>query len=103
MYTMTLQDGRKLKKLELNGNNYIAEGIVEDSVFADNLASVTVNDGKSTEKYTDMMLLSNRVEDGRSWFVLGEKSAWGTSDDSILAEMEDMKNAMNVLLTGEGN
>ena len=103
MYTMTLQDGKKLKNLELNGNNYIAEGVIEDSVFTDNLASVTVSDGKTTEKYTDMMLLSNRVEDGRSWFVIGEISAWGKSDDSILAEMQDMKNAMSMLLTGEGN
>ncbi len=75
MYKITLADGTELKNLELNGNNYIAEGVLEDSVFEGKLSTVTVTDGKTTETYTDMRLMSNRVEDGRSWFVLGEKSA----------------------------
>ena len=64
MYKITLADGTVLKNLELNGNNYIAEGVIEDSVFEGNLDTVTVTDGKS-----------NRVVDGKSWFVLGEKTA----------------------------
>lgn len=75
MYKITLADGTELKNLELNGNNYIAEGVIEDSVFEGNLATVTITDGETTETYTDMRLMSNRVEDGRSWFVLGEKTA----------------------------
>lgn len=75
MYKITLADGTKLENLELNGNNYIAEGVIEDSVFEGNLATVTITDGETTETYTDMRLMSNRVEDGRSWFVLGEKTA----------------------------
>lgn len=75
MYEITLADGTKLKNLEMNGNNYIAEGVLEDSVFEGKLATVTITDGTNTETHTDMRLMSNRVEDGRSWFVLGEKSA----------------------------
>lgn len=74
MYTITLDDGRKLENLELNGNNYIAEGVIEDSVFADNLSTVTISDGETTETFEDMVLLSNRVDGGRSWIVLGEKT-----------------------------
>ena len=74
MYKITLADGTELENLELNGNNYIAEGVIEDSVFEGNLATVTITDGETTETYTDMRLMSNRVEDGRSWFVLGEKT-----------------------------
>ena len=33
MYKITLADGTELENLELNGNNYIAEGVIEDSVF----------------------------------------------------------------------
>ena len=44
-------------------------------MFEGNLATVTITDGETTETYTDMRLMSNRVEDGRSWFVLGEKTA----------------------------
>lgn len=76
MYTITLANGTKLENLELNGNNYIAEGVIEDSVFQDNLSSVTITDGETTETYTDMVLISNRVDGGRSWFILGgEKPA----------------------------
>ena len=75
MYTITLADGTKLENLELNGNNYIAEGVIEDSVFEGNLATVTITDGEKTEVFTDMKLMSNRVDGGKSWFVLGEKTA----------------------------
>ena len=74
MYTITLANGTKLKNLELNGNNYISKEVIDDSVFANNLSAVTIADGKDTESYTDMVLISNRVEDGCSWFVLGEKT-----------------------------
>ena len=75
MYTITLANGMKLKDLELNGNNYISKEAIDDSAFVNNLAAVTITDGKVTESYTDMVLIGNRVEDGCSWFVLGEKTA----------------------------
>ena len=75
MYKITLADGTVLKNLELNGNNYIAEGVIDADVFNDNLTTVTITDGKTTKTYEDMLLLSNRVDAGRSWIVLGEKSA----------------------------
>lgn len=75
MYTITLADGTKLKNLELNGNNYISKTVIEDSVFEGNLDTVKISDGSTTETFTDMRLMSNIVRDGRSWFVLGEKSA----------------------------
>ena len=68
MYKITLADGTVLKNLELNGNNYIAEGVIEDSVFEGNLDTVTVTDGKTTETFTDMRLMSNRVVEGKSWW-----------------------------------
>lgn len=88
MYTITLNDGTKLKNLELNGNNYIAAGVIENSVFTDKLASVTITDGKTTETYTDMVLVSNRVENGRSWFILGEKSAQEKAMEKITGLLE---------------
>lgn len=74
MYTIILANGKKLENLELNGNNYIAPGIIEDSVFEDNLDTVTITDGETTETFTDMMLLGTRIINGCSWFAIGEKS-----------------------------
>lgn len=101
MYTITLADGTKLENLELNGNNYIAEGVIEDSVFEGNLDTVTITDGETTETFTDMRLMSNIVRDERSWFVLGEKSAQQKKEEAMAKQMAEMQKAMSVLLTGE--
>ena len=74
MYKITLHDGTVLDDLELNGNNFISEKLIDDSVFSGNLDTVTISNGETTETYTDMKLLSNRVDGGKSWFVLGEKT-----------------------------
>lgn len=97
MYTITLNDGTKLENLELNGNNFIAEGVIEDSVFTDNLAKVVITDGETTDTYTDMFLVCNRVENGRSWIVLAEKSEQQKMEETIA----ELHQAMAVLLTGK--
>lgn len=101
MYTITLADGTKLENLELNGNNYIAEGVIEDSVFEGNLDTVTITDGETTETFTDMRLMSNRVDGGRSWFVLGEKTEQQKKEEAMARQIAEMQTAMTVLLTGE--
>ena len=74
MYQITLHDGTVLDELELNGNNFISEKVIDDSIFNGNLDTVTISNGETTETYTDMKLLSNRVDGGKSWIVLGEKT-----------------------------
>ena len=101
MHTITLADGTKLKNLELNGNNYISETVIEDSVFEGNLDTVKISDGSTTETFTDMRLMSNIVRDNRSWFVLGEKSAQQKKDEETARKLAEMEQAMAVLLTGE--
>ena len=101
MYTITLTDGTNLKNLELNGNNFISETVIEDSVFEGNLDTVKISDGSTTETFTDMRLMSNRVENGRSWFVLGEKTAQQKNDEETARKLAEMEQAMAVLLTGE--
>lgn len=101
MYTITLNDGTKLENLELNGNNYIAEGVIEDSVFEGNLDTVVISDGEVTETYTDMMLMSNIVREGKSWFVLGEKTQQQKKDEARDKQMKELEAAMTVLLTGK--
>ena len=89
MYKITLHDGTVLDKLELNGNNFISEKVIDDSVFSGYLDTVTFSNGETTETYTDMKLLSNRVDGGKSWFILGEK----TEQEKA---MERLVSALNV-------
>ena len=89
MYKITLHDGTVLDNLELNGNNFISEKVLDDSVFSGNLDTVTISNGETAVTYTDMKLLSNRVDGGKSWFILGEK----TEQEKT---MERLVSALNV-------
>ena len=74
MYTIKLYDGTVLENLTLNGNNFISNKIISDDIFTDNLDKVEISDGKSRQVYQDMMLIANRMIDGKSWFILSEKT-----------------------------
>ncbi len=87
MYKITLADGKVMDGLELNGNNFIADKVIENSVFDGNLGKVTISDGVRTETYEDMVLRSNRVENGRSWLVFGQK----TQQEKDMARMENLE------------
>ena len=87
MYQITLHDGTVLDELELNGNNFISEKVIDDSVFNGNLDTVTISNGETTETFTDMKLLSNRVDGGKSWFVLGEKTAQEKAMERLVASL----------------
>ena len=103
MYKITLADGTELNDLVLNGNNFIAQTAVSDAVFKGNMASVTVTnleDG-TTEQIEDGQLLSNIVRDGRSWLVLGQKSAEQKAMEARDKEIAELRRAMTVLLTGK--
>lgn len=103
MYKITLSDGTTLENLELNGNNFIASAVVDDAVFKDSMASVTITnlDDESTEQIEDGVLLSNIVRDGKSWLVLGQKSAEQKEQEAKDKEIAELRRAMAVLLTGK--
>ena len=103
MYKITLNDGTTLENLELNGNNFIAAAVVDDAVFKDNMAAVTITDMESgsTEQIEDGVLLSSIVRDGRSWLVLGQKSAEQKAQEVRGNEIAELRRAMTVLLTGK--
>lgn len=103
MYKITLSDGATLENLELNGNNFIASAVVDDAVFKDSMASVTITnlDDESTEQIEDGVLLSNIVRDGKSWLVLGQKSAEQKEQEAKDKEIAELRRAMAVLLTGK--
>ena len=103
MYKITLADGTTLENLVLNGNNFIAQTAVDDAVFKDNMATVTITnleDG-TAEQLEDGVLLSNIVREGCSWLVLGQKSAEQKAEEARDKEIAELRRAMTVLLTGK--
>ena len=101
MYKITLSDGTQLENLTLNGNNYIAQGEIADSVFEDKLDTVKIFNGENEEVCTGMVLLSNIVRDGKSWFVLGQKSEQQKAEEDRNRTIEELRQAITVLLTGK--
>lgn len=103
MYKITLADGTTLENLVLNGNNYVASTAVDDAVFKDNMATVTITnleDG-TVEQIEDGVLLSNIVRDGKSWLVLGQKTPEQKATEAKDKEIAELRLAMAVLLTGK--
>lgn len=96
MYKITLADGTELNNLVLNGNNFIAQTAVSDAVFKNNMATVTITnleDG-TVEQIEDGVLLSNIVRDGKSWLVLGQKSAEQKRLETIDSTFTDLQMAL---------
>ena len=96
MYKITLSDGTTLENLVLNGNNFIAQTAVDDAVFKDNMATVTITnieDG-TAEQIEDGVLLSNIVRDGCSWLVLGQKSEEEKRLETIDSTFTDLQMAL---------
>lgn len=98
MYTITLSNGTRLENLVLNGNNYISETIITDSAFDGGLDAVIISNGETEKTYFDMVLISNRVDDGKSWFILGEKTETQKKEEALNKYLEQIGSAINILL-----
>ena len=94
MYTIKLYDGTVLDNLILNGNNFISDKIIPDDIFTDNLNEVEISDGENTQIYQDMMLVANRVIDGKSWFILAEKTPEQKEKEALEATITDLQLAL---------
>ncbi len=94
MYTIKLYDGTVLENLILNGNNFISDKILLDNIFTDNLDKVEISDGENTHIYNDMMLAANRVIDGKSWFILAEKTPEQKEKEALEAMITDLQLAL---------
>lgn len=96
MYKIILADGTEIGNLELNGNNYISPTAVDSAIFDGNMATVTITnlDSGDTRQITDGVLLSNIVREGRSWIVIGQKSAEQKQQEAVDTAVTDLQLAL---------
>lgn len=70
------------------------------------MGTVEISDGKKTETYTDMKLVANRVDGGKSWFILAEKTEQEKIAERLVvnaASITDMQMALaelSILIAG---
>lgn len=103
MYTITLHDGTEIKNLSLNGNNFISDTPLEESLLAGNLQTVRITGPDMDETRENMELVGIRQDGGKYWFVLRELSAQELIEQKMLADIAALTAASDdmVLLMAE--
>lgn len=75
IYKITLADGTEIRNLRLNGNNYISNVAIDETVFIGNCSPVHISDGTSDEIHANMELVQVMEQvPGEYWIVLRDVS-----------------------------
>jgi len=103
MYKIKLENGIEIGNLELNGNNYISENIIESSIFEDNLGQISIFEEGAETACENMKLVQNKVNGTQSWFILAEKTKEEIEKETFgqgLSEREIQEMIQGVQLSG---
>lgn len=67
-WKMILADGTELTGFRQNGNNYVSQEKVDETVFEDNLSTLTLTDGE-TEIVMQNAVLIQQVKYADGWYL----------------------------------
>lgn len=103
MYKIKLSDGTMLENLELNGNNFITEEELTEEYFAGKLSyiEVTDDDGETTAQYDMVLVQCMKWTDGRTWFILSEKSEQQKREEELEKENALLKAQIQALSSNQ--
>ena len=85
-----LADGTKLENLRTNGNNFVSDTPIEDSVFEGNLSTVKITTPEGVEEYQDLKLVQNRRFGDEYMFVLAEKTSAEKKEEELMQLLADI-------------
>jgi hypothetical protein len=98
MYSVKLADGTEIKNLELNGNNFIYDTIIDETLFENNLDKVTIIDEDgNVEELKNAKVIFTKVLDKQS-FILIEKTKEEIEKETLYQLLTDLTEV--VLLGG---
>jgi hypothetical protein len=90
-YTITLADGRSLKGLGKNGDNFVSKTRVDETMFKDNLSTMTVSDGETTETFKDMIFVQQMEwSDGTFYLSFRERTSTEKITAAIMANANSL-------------
>ena len=75
IYKITLADGTDIRNLRLNGNNFISDAPISETIFDGNGSTVIINDGETDEFHENMELVQITPVGDEYWFVLRDLTA----------------------------
>ena len=85
-----LADGTKLTNLRANGNNFISDTPIEDSVFEGNLSVVKLTTPEGVTEYKDLKLVQNRQFGAEYMFILAEKTPAEKEKEELMELLADI-------------
>lgn len=97
-YTITLADGQKIENLGLNGNNFVSTAKIDESIFEDNLSTMTVSDGETETVYHDVEFIQQmQWSDGTYYLAFRELSEQEKTMKSIQESLSDSDSSVTDL------
>lgn len=101
-YTITLADGRKLTGLSKNGDNFVSAEQVDESIFEDNLSTMTVSDGETEVQYRDVEFIQQQEWVDGSWYLAFREITESEKREKVINEkLQAIEQTLGVMLTGE--
>ena len=85
-----LADGTKLTNLRTNGNNFVSDTPIEDSVFEGNLSVVKLTTPDGVTEYKDLKLVQNRQFGAEYMFILAEKTPAEKEKEELMQLIADL-------------
>ena len=89
MFKLILADGTEIKNLTRNGDNFISDTKVDESLFAGNLTTLTITDGEDVTIEMNNAELIQQIEyQGKYWLCFRELSERELKDIDMEAKIE---------------
>ena len=85
-----LADGTKLTNLRTNGNNFVSDSPIENSVFEVNLSAVKITTPEEVAEYQDLKLVQNRQFGDKHMFILAEKTPAEKEKEELMQLLADI-------------
>ena len=100
MYTVTINSATSLHNLRLNGNNFISDAEIKDSDFPESPFTVVISDGESETTIENTELVQVKQYGAEWWFIIREIPPSEMERRNMLSQIEMLKEALNMILTG---
>lgn len=96
MIIIKLSDGTQLKNITLNGDTFVSQSEIQDSVFEGKLSTVEITDEESKEVKVlhDAQLLLNTAFGDEWWFVIQEKSSDEKAQEAATKALTEVQMAL---------
>ena len=100
MYTVTINGTTSFPNLRLNGNNFISDAEIKASDFPESPFTVLVSDGESETAIENTELVQVKQYGAEWWFIIREIPPFEMERRNMLSQIEMLKEALNMILTG---